>query len=101
VLAFALPDGLGPCVGVGCQNTSSATPSIGSGDNYLITAVGYDYPAFEAGPPNNHSTTPVITGAGGQADLTSSIIVGGTYGSGGGVSPVSKVRRPALIHPHR
>jgi hypothetical protein len=94
-LTFKLPDTLGACVGVGCQSGTGATPSIATGDAYLITAVGYDYPTFEAGPPNSSSATPKITGANGQADLTSSIIVGGAYG-GGGVAPVSKIRRNAI-----
>ena len=78
-LNWALPGNLGPCVGNNCQTGASATPSINTGDSYFVASVGYDYPAFEAGPPGNSSQKPTITGANGQADLTMSPIVPGTY----------------------
>lgn len=75
---FTLPGNLGPCIGKGCQNGASPTPSIASGDAWYAAAVGYDYPAFEAGPPGNTQQKPAITGANGQADLTMSKIINGT-----------------------
>ncbi len=76
---FALPDHLGKCIGTGCQNGAGASNSLNTGDTYFISAVGYDYPAFEAGPPGNRQQRPTITGANGQADITMSPVVQGTY----------------------
>lgn len=78
-LNWALPGNLGPCSGNNCQSGSTPAPSLNSGDSYFVAAVGYDYPAFEAGPPGNTQQKPTITGANGQADLTMSPIVPGTY----------------------
>lgn len=79
VKAFALPDHLGKCTGAGCQNGASAGKSLNTGDTYFISAIGYDYPAFEAGPPGNTQQTPPIVGAPGQADITMSPVVKATY----------------------
>ncbi len=73
--AFTLPATLGPCVGSGCQTGSSASPSLTSGDDVFVSAVGYDYPAFEAGPPGNTQQKPTITGSNGQADVTMSAVL--------------------------
>jgi hypothetical protein len=78
-LIATLPDKLGPCSGGGCQNGPNATASLASGDSFVIYAVTYDYPAFEAGPPGNTNQTPVIAGAGGQADVSISRLLLGTY----------------------
>lgn len=78
-LPFVLPDHLGPCIGSGCQNSANATNSLNTGDTYFISAVGFDYPAFQAGPPANRQQTPVIVGANGQADITMSPVVQATY----------------------
>jgi len=79
VHAYALPDHLGVCVGSGCQNGSGAGKSLNTGDTYFISAIGYDYPAFEAGPPGNTQQNPAIKGANGQADITMSPVVTATY----------------------
>jgi hypothetical protein len=73
-IAFTLPGTLGPCVGSNCQNGANAAPSLTSGDDIAISAVGFDYPAFEAAPPGNKQQKPTIAGANGQADLTASPI---------------------------
>jgi len=74
---WTLPDSLGACNGTGCQNNASTQkPSISPGDTYFVTAVSYDYPAFEAGPPGNTTVTPTIAGANGQADLITAAITG-------------------------
>lgn len=73
-IAFSLPGTLGPCTGSACQNGANATPSLTSGDDVAIAAVGFDYPAFEAAPPGNKQQKPAIAGANGQADLTASAI---------------------------
>jgi hypothetical protein len=71
-VSFTLPDNLGPCSGSGCQSGSNATPTIATGQKYTFYAASFDYPAFEAGPPENMSQKPTITGANGQADITTS-----------------------------
>lgn len=78
-LSAALPDKLGKCNGTNCQNGPAAAPSLASGDRYFISAVTYDYPAFEASPPGNTAQTPAITGSGGQADVSLSPALSGTY----------------------
>ncbi len=78
-LAFTLPDKLGACSGTGCQAGPKSASSINSGDAYLVYAVSYDYPAFESSPPGNKDEKPVIAGAGGQADITTSAAFGSTY----------------------
>ena len=59
--------------------TGVQSPSFTVGDSVYTTAVGFDYPAFEAAPPGNTQQTPVIVGANGQADLTSSPITTFSY----------------------
>jgi hypothetical protein len=76
---YPLPDNLGACIGSGCQNGAGANQSIHAGDTYFVSAVGFDYPAFQSAPPNNKQQTPAITGANGQADITMSPILSGTY----------------------
>ena len=51
---------------------SPATPTFTTGDKLAVYVVGYNYGAFEAGPPNNISTAPTIVGPNGQADITMS-----------------------------
>lgn len=71
----SLPDNLGPCSGSGCQNGSNATPTFNAGDAYRFYAASFDYPMFEASPPVNTQQKPTITGANGQADITTSAAV--------------------------
>ena len=78
-LGGALPDKLGACIGQGCQNGPNAAPSLASTDGYLVYAISYDYPAFEASPPGSTSQSPAIAGAGGQADISISPVLSGTY----------------------
>lgn len=76
VQAFTLPDFLGPCTGAagtGCQNNAATqSRTIANGNQYRWYAATYDYGMFEASPPGNVSQTPVITGANGQADISTS-----------------------------
>jgi hypothetical protein len=78
-LSAALPDKLGKCNGTNCQNGAGAAPSLSTGDTYFVSAVTYDYPAFEASPPGSTTQTPTITGANGQADVSLSPARSGTY----------------------
>ena len=77
-LSFSLPGTLGPCTGSNCQGTNPS-PTLNPGDRYIVAAVGFDYPAFEAAPPGNAQQTPAIAGSTGQADLTMSPLVVGSY----------------------
>ena len=70
---ITVPDNIGK---ISPKGATSAT--LGSGDSVSIVAVGFDYPAFEAAPPSNHSQTPTIVGPNGQADLTASAAGMGT-----------------------
>jgi len=60
---------LGP-TGSSAFGCTFAGQTIVAGDNYAVLLVGADYPAFEAGPPQNTSQTPTLAGANGQADVT-------------------------------
>jgi len=81
---IAVPNRMGPTFGA-----QTSTPTIctlaqntalggASGDRYRVYAVGFDYPALEAGPPGNRLQAPVIAGASGQSDITTSAIGVGT-----------------------
>jgi hypothetical protein len=70
---YTFPANLGACT------TNCPQPSMIAGDIVIVAAVGYDYPAFEAGPPGNTSQKPAIAGANGQADITMSPIVTQPY----------------------
>ena len=89
-----LPDALGPCTPVGCENTAKAQPTIVEGDDYIVYAVTYDYPAFEAGPPGNKSETPTITEAASdnQADIAISGINEFEYGDDDGAIHIHSLR---------
>ncbi len=66
---ITVPPNLGPTFG-----PQTSTSTLCKGDSYRLYAVGFNYPAFESGPPNSSSPTPVISGANGQADITTSAI---------------------------
>lgn len=71
---ITVPDNLG-----GAPAGSPATPTICTGDNYILAAVGFDYAAFPIADPNNTSETPALPA---QADVTTSYAEGGTYAAG-------------------
>jgi len=71
---LVLPDNLGPVAA-----NPTASPTLTAGDTYAVYAAGFDYPDFEAGPPQNTSSKPTIVGANGQADVTTSPVTSGTY----------------------
>ncbi|HET7814285.1 MAG TPA: hypothetical protein VFL13_07910 [Candidatus Baltobacteraceae bacterium] len=79
-LTFTLANNLGVCTVLvsGCQ-TSHPGVSITSGDQYLVYAASFDYKQLEAEPPGNTSQLPAITGSGGQADISLSPALSGTY----------------------
>jgi hypothetical protein len=73
-ISYTLPNNLGACT------TNCPQPTMAAGDTILVSAVGYDYPAFEAGPPGNKTQNPAITNStNGQADITMSKILTQTY----------------------
>ena len=69
-----LPDSLGP-------ETESGKPTatICPRGTYQLYAVATNYPAFESSYPANLSQLPRITGSNGQADVTTSDLLTGTY----------------------
>ena len=68
--AAVLPANLGPTGSSASGCAPVAGRSVQTGDTYAIYFLGADYPLFEAGPPQNTSLTPTLTGAGGQSDIT-------------------------------
>jgi hypothetical protein len=64
---------------LGAYSAGTYGPTIASGDEYSLTCIAVDYPVFESGPPNNSQQLPAITGAGGQADVSFSPNLDGTY----------------------
>ena len=68
----AIPDSLGqPPAG-----SSTFTRTLCTGDLYVITAVGFDYPAFAALYPQSTAQVPTLKGANGQADITTAALGG-------------------------
>jgi hypothetical protein len=63
---LTIPSNVGPTIGGG------AARSICSGDTVRVYVVGFDYPANAANPAFSASQSPTITGANGQADITTS-----------------------------
>ena len=59
----------------------STAPTAGS---YTVSAVGFDYPAFEASYPQSTSQTPLITNGAGTADVTTANPVTNPYSFGTG-----------------
>lgn len=71
VTAFpAIPANIGPQ-----YLTAAPIRSTCTGDKAQVYVVGFDYPAFGAGPPQSVQQKPVITGVGGQADISTSAVV--------------------------
>jgi hypothetical protein len=69
-----LGDQLGPLT-----QSGQKTPTICPQESYLIYAAGTDYPAYESSYPKNLAQLPPIKGPGGQADVTTSDFLSGTY----------------------
>jgi predicted small lipoprotein YifL len=70
---LTLPDALGQA------SSGAATPSICPSQSYAIYAAGFNYPAYESAYPQNLSIAPPIAGANGQANVTTSAALQGTY----------------------
>jgi hypothetical protein len=71
---IALADNIGPKTG---SNQPSAT--ICPNGSYQVYAVAANYPMYESSYPNNLSQLPVIRGSNGQADVSTSDVLNGTY----------------------
>ncbi|MFY9718139.1 MAG: hypothetical protein WAK16_00715 [Candidatus Cybelea sp.] len=71
---LTLADNLGPIT-----QSGKATPTMCSGEFYEVYAVGADYPAYESSYPKSLAQLPTIAGRNGQADVTTSDYVSGTY----------------------
>jgi hypothetical protein len=72
--ALPLADDLGPLT-----QSGKKTPTICPKGTYQIYAAGVDYPAFESSYPSDLSQLPLIKGQNGQADVTTSDLLTGTY----------------------
>lgn len=72
--SVALPPNIGPKT-----STGEPSASICPGGSYEIYAAGVDYAAYEASYPTNLAQLPRIRGASGQADVTTSDILNGSY----------------------
>jgi hypothetical protein len=86
-LSDALGPGGSPTLCTVAQNVA-ANPSGGStvaGDTFTVQVIGFDYPWFEASPPNR-APAPAIVGTGGQSDI--SISPQFTCAQAGGSTPI-------------
>ncbi|MBV9719456.1 MAG: hypothetical protein JOZ77_09050 [Candidatus Eremiobacteraeota bacterium] len=72
--SVVLPDDIGPLT-----QSGKKTPTICPKGTYEIYAAGVDYPAYEASYPNNLNQLPLIKGPNGQADVTTSDVLTGSY----------------------
>ncbi len=70
----SLPDNLGPV-----NDSGGKTPTICPGATYEVYAVGADWPVYESSYPSNLSQLPLIKGANGQADISTSSILTDSY----------------------
>jgi hypothetical protein len=80
----SLGDNFGGCGTAGaralCTSASSSGPSFFAGEGYSITVVSFDYKDAEATQPGNTSQTPTLgLGGNGQADISISPALSGTY----------------------
>jgi hypothetical protein len=74
----SLPDAFGPggspTLCTSAQNTSANTSSSGpfAGDTFTVQGIGFDYPWYEATPPNaaGRNPAPAILGPGSQSDIS-------------------------------
>jgi hypothetical protein len=71
---LVLPDDLGPLT-----QSGKKTPTICPKQTFEIYGAGTDYPAYESSYPKNLSQLPLITGAHGQADVTTSDLLTAAY----------------------
>ncbi len=74
---------------LGAYVSGVAGPTLTSGDEYSVSCIAANYPAFESGPPSNLQELPTITGSNGQADISFSPNLDATYG---GSSSAAKKR---------
>ncbi|MEO6834841.1 MAG: hypothetical protein ABI231_02920 [Candidatus Tumulicola sp.] len=72
--SLTLPDQIGPATSSG-----QATPTICPRESYQIYAAGTNYPAYESSYPADLSQLPLIRGSNGQADVTTSDALNGSY----------------------
>jgi hypothetical protein len=71
---LVLADDLGPLT-----QSGKTTPTLCPTESYEIYAVAMDYPAYESSYPQNLSQLPVIKGPNGEADISTSDRLLGTY----------------------
>ncbi len=78
---------------LGAYVSGVAGPTLTSGDEYSVSCIAANYPAFESGPPSNLQELPQITGANGQADISFSPNLDATYGGASATAKKRAVRK--------
>jgi hypothetical protein len=121
--SYTLPDTIGPntatsggksnivpspSICTGTQNSTATSGSATAGDDVVIQAIAFDYPAYEAAHSlvSKFTENPTIVGSAGQSDLT--ISQAEEQNNGGTAAPVAlhRVRTMLRLHgyaiaPHR
>jgi hypothetical protein len=73
------PDSSGNPTDTFCTAADDQKPNASSNHSFTVSAVGFDYPAFEASYPQSTTPGPTIANAAGQADVTTSAPVTSDY----------------------
>ena len=73
------PDATGKPTDTFCTAADDALPNASTNHRLTASAVGFDYPAFEASYPQSKTPSPTIANALGQADVTTAAPVGVDY----------------------
>ena len=81
---------------IGASSGTVTSPPLAAGDEYSVSCIAVNYPAFESGPPSNVQELPTLVGSNGQADISFSPNLDATYG---GAAAASMHRR--AIHKKR
>ncbi|HXW51460.1 MAG TPA: hypothetical protein VEJ41_05665 [Candidatus Acidoferrales bacterium] len=90
------PGSLTPTPSICTAAQNDAVVGVDAGDNFTVQMIGFDYPDYEAALSLTKSSVPqapVITGTGGQSDITISLGAEEDY-PGYSATPLTDVRRP-------
>ncbi|MGH7708155.1 MAG: hypothetical protein ACREM6_09565 [Vulcanimicrobiaceae bacterium] len=81
------------------DNTAANNGTAVDADSYVVQAIGFDYPFYEASyPQSNRNSAPALTGSNGQADITISSQVG-CVSAGGALTPACASTAAAIANP--
>ena len=73
------PDASGKQTDTFCTAADDALPNASTNHRAIVSAVGFDYPAFEASYPQSTTPSPIVANAAGRADITTSAPGGVDY----------------------